>query len=125
MLSGMTLENAAVVLDVCCGDGINSRHFYSIKSSSVSAIDFDVEVIRWAKKSFKAPNVQYLVGDIRFDIPTGPFTNVVWDAAIEHFTGAEITSIMSRIKDVLSPCGTLSGYTIVEREGGKKSLHQH
>jgi hypothetical protein len=32
---------------------------------------------------------------------------------------------MSRIKAVLSPSGTLSGYTIIELEGGVKHLHQH
>lgn len=125
VFSSLALHNDAVVLDLCCGDGFNSHHFYSIRSKSVTGIDFDEEAIRWAKRNFKAPNVDYREGDIRTDIPSGPFTNVVWDAAIEHFTEEEIVAIMSRIKDVLVPQGTLSGYTIVEREDGKKSLHQH
>jgi len=43
----------------------------------------------------------------------------VWDAAVEHFTETEITSLMSRIKAVLTPSGTLSGYTIIEPKGGQ------
>lgn len=32
---------------------------------------------------------------------------------------------MSRLKSVLTPSGTLSGYTIIEPEWGGKHLHQH
>jgi len=52
-------------------------------------------------------------------------TNVIWDAAIEHFTPAEINNIMGNIKETLhAKKGILSGYTIVERKEGK-SLEQH
>jgi hypothetical protein len=65
------------------------------------------------------------VGDIRTNIPEGPFDNIVWDAAVEHFNEAEIVLIMERIKTVLAPDGILSGYTIVEPPNGGKHLHQH
>jgi cyclopropane fatty-acyl-phospholipid synthase-like methyltransferase len=113
------------VLDLCCGDGFNSYHFYSLRAKNVTAIDFDREAIRWAKRNYKAPNLKFGIGDIRTDIPDGPFDNIVWDAAVEHFTETEITDIMSRLKSVLTPSGTLSGYTIIEPEGGGKHLHQH
>jgi SAM-dependent methyltransferase len=125
VFSGIALDNNATVLDLCCGDGFNAYHFYSLRSQSVLAIDFDDEAIRWARRNFKANNLQYISGDIRTDIPSGPFTNIVWDAAIEHFTETEIQTLMGRIRTVLAPNGTLSGYTIVERQDGKKSLHQH
>jgi SAM-dependent methyltransferase len=125
VFSSLALAENATVLDLCCGDGFNSYHFYSLRSESVTAIDFDDEAIRWARRNFKAPNLRYVRGDIRTDIPRGPFTNVVWDAAIEHFTETEISELMSSIRSVLTPDGTLSGYTIIEREDGKKSLHQH
>jgi SAM-dependent methyltransferase len=125
VFSGIALHDSATVLDLCCGDGFNAYHFYSLRSKSVTAIDFDDDAIKWAKRNFKAPNLTYITGDIRTGIPDGPFTNVIWDAAIEHFTEEEIANLMSRIRDVIAPNGTLSGYTIVEREDGKKSLHQH
>ena len=115
VFSSVALEENATVLDLCCGDGFNSYHFYSLRSLRVTAIDFDPEAIRWARRNFKASNLQYIHGDIRTQIPDGPFTNVVWDAAIEHFTEEEIAALMGRIKAALVPDGTLSGYTIIER----------
>jgi hypothetical protein len=57
-------------------------------------------------------------------MPEGQFENIIWDAAIEHFTEDEIEALMKNIKFRLSDGGILSGYTIVERPGGK-SLQQH
>ena len=113
------------VLDLCCGDGFNSYHFYSLRASSVTAIDFDPEAIRWAKRNYKSPNLEFYLGDIRTDIPAGPFDNIVWNAAVEHFTEIEINSLMKKIKSVLTRDGTLSGYTIIEPKHIGKHPHQH
>ncbi len=96
-----------------------------MRAKHVTAIDFDREAIRWAKRNYKSPNLTFCIGDIRTDIPDGLFDNIVWDAAIEHFSETEITALMSRIKSVLTPSGTFSGYTIVEPAGRGKHLHQH
>ena len=125
VFSSFAMSPNSNVLDLCCGDGFNSYFFYSLRAASVTAIDFDREAIRWAKRNYKAKNLIFGVGDIRTDIPEGPFDNIVWDAAVEHFTESEIGSIMERIKTVLVPNGTLSGYTIVEPAHGSKHLHQH
>ena len=118
VFSSLAMTANGNVLDLCCGDGFNSYHFYSLRAKHVTAIDFDREAIRWAKRNYKAPNLTFSIGDIRTDIPDGPFDNIVWDAAVEHFTETEITDIMSRLKSVLTPSGTLSGYTIIEPAGG-------
>ena len=125
VFSSFAMHPNSKVLDLCCGDGFNSYHFYSLRASSVTAIDFDREAIRWAKRNYKAANLTFIIGDIRTDIPDELFDNIVWDAAVEHFTETEITDIMSRLKSVLTPYGTLSGYTIIEPEWGGKHLHQH
>ena len=125
VFSSFAMKPNSAVLDLCCGDGFNAYHFYSLRAKSVTAIDFDIEAIRWASRNYKATNLIFQVGDIRIDIPPGPFDNIVWDAAIEHFTELEIDSVMKRIKSVLTPKGTLSGYTILESIDGGKHLHQH
>jgi len=125
VFSSIAMTANSRVLDLCCGDGFNSYHFYSLRAKQVTAVDFDQEAIRWAKRNYKAPNLTFSIGDIRTDIPDGPFDNIVWDAAVEHFTETEITNIMSRLKTVLTHSGTLSGYTIIEPAGGGKHLHQH
>ena len=118
-------ENKGNTLDLCCGDGFYTYFFYSLRSEKVVGIDFDPSAIKWAKKNFKTPNLEFIEGDIRSSIPDGPFDNIIWDAAIEHFTESEIISLMSRIKSVMKDKGILSGYTIVEPDHDGKHLHQH
>lgn len=123
-LKGMS-SNPGNTLDLCCGDGFYAYYFYSLNSSKVTAIDFDPLAIKTARLFHHSNNIEFLQGDIRFDIPKGPFDNVIWDAAIEHFTEEEIGQLMDRIKSVLTPAGILSGYTIKEPEHNGKHLHQH
>lgn len=121
-------ENPATgaTLDLCCGDGFYSYYFYSKRSANVIGIDFDPNAIKFARKNYgRAGNIKFVVGDIRKDIPDGPFNNIIWDAAIEHFTEIEIQGLVGRIKSVLEVDGILSGYTIVEPDHGGKHLHQH
>lgn len=113
-------------LDLCCGDGFYAYYFYSIKSTKVTAVDFDAKVIEYAKSLYgNAQNIDFYILDIRNGLPLGKFDNIIWDAAIEHFTEKEINKIMSEIKKSLKPDGILSGYTIVEPKQGGKHLHQH
>lgn len=125
VFSSLAMMKNAETLDLCCGDGFNSYYFYSKRSKKVTAIDFDREAIFWAKKNFRASNLEFIIGDIRTDIPNKIFDNIIWDAAIEHFTENEIVNLMKEIKSRLRPEGILSGYTIVEAEHGGKHLHQH
>jgi SAM-dependent methyltransferase len=113
------------VLELCCGDGFNAKHFYSLRSASVLSCDFDPKAIRLAKRKNQAPNVEFIVKDIRTDMPVGKFENVIWDAAIEHFTLDETASILHNIKTRLTEGGILSGYTIVDWGTGKKQLSHH
>jgi SAM-dependent methyltransferase len=113
------------VLELCCGDGFMSYYFYSLLSDSVTAIDFDKDAIAVARRTNQADNVTFLLGDIRSDIPEGQFDNIIWDAAIEHFTEAETQALMGTIASRLKPDGIVSGYTLVEAEDGHKHLHQH
>jgi SAM-dependent methyltransferase len=113
------------VLELCCGDGFMAYHFYSVVADSVVGIDFDPKAIKFAERNARATNIRYVLGDIRTDIPEGQFDNIVWDAAIEHFTEEETQTLMSTISARLKPTGILSGYTIVEDHAGHKHLHQH
>jgi len=121
----LAIEQGANVLELCCGDGFNAYHFYSIRAKTIISVDFDKDAILHAKKYNQAKNVEFQLCDIRNEMPEGIFDNVVWDAAIEHFTEKEIDEIMKNIKDRLKPEGILSGYTIVELPTGQKSLSHH
>ena len=89
------------------------------------SVDFDPKAVAYANSNFRAENVTYQLADIRTQMPEGIFDNIVWDAAIEHFTETEIDDLMGNIKKRLTPTGILSGFTIVERSDGKKMLVHH
>ena len=127
VFSRLVMKPEAKVLEICCGDGFNTRHFYSSRASSIMAIDFDKAALRHAKRFNSAPNITYIQQDIREGLPAGPFDNIVWDAAIEHFTEIEIDKIMRELVDRLGSDGMLSGYTLTEAADGRKSnaLHEY
>ena len=113
------------MLELACGDGFNARNFYSLRSKHIVACDFDPKAIKIAQEKNSAPNIEFLLVDIRTEMPEGKFENVIWDGAIEHFTPAEIAKILEVTKSRLTDDGLLSGYTIVERAVGEKSLSHH
>ena len=114
------------VLELCCGDGFHARNFYSLRSRKIVACDFDPAALRTARRKNRAPNVEFIQADIRSNMPEGEYGTVIWDAAIEHFTEAEISSILSMVKQRLKPGGILSGYTIVETgQGLMHPLHEY
>jgi SAM-dependent methyltransferase len=98
-------------LDLCCGEGFYTRHFYALRAGSVVAMDYNPRAIAHARRNFTAPNIRYVQGDIRSEMPAGPFDNISWDAGIEYFTLEEIDHILAGIKARLVPGGILSGYS--------------
>lgn len=127
VFSRLVMKPNAKMLEICCGDGFNARHFYSSRASSITALDFDKDAIPHARRYNSAPNITYIQQDIRAGLPPGPFDNIVWDAAIEHFTEAEIDRIMGELVQRLGADGVLSGYTLTEASDGQKSnaLHEY
>lgn len=113
------------LLELSCGDGFNAKFFYSHRSKNVVACDFDPTAIHTAKAKNQCSNINFILADIRTQMPEGKYENIVWDAAIEHFTPKEISSIMTNIKGRLTNDGILSGYTLVEKDDGIKHIHQH
>jgi len=125
VFGNLAVKRGGKLLELACGDGFNSRNFYSYLAKSIIAVDFDKNAIKIAKNKNSTENIEYVLADIRTNMPNGHFDNIVWDAAIEHFTENEIDNIMKEIKKRLDVNkGTLSGYTIVEKTEGKM-LEQH
>jgi cyclopropane fatty-acyl-phospholipid synthase-like methyltransferase len=120
----LTMKHGCRVLDLCCGGGFFAYHFYSSRAGQVISVDFDRKAISHARRNFVASNLEYRCADVRTDMPEGPFDNIVWDAAIEHFTVDETKTILANIKSRLGETGTLSGYAIAAKPSGK-SLPQH
>jgi SAM-dependent methyltransferase len=127
VFSRLVLKPNSRMLEICCGDGFNARHFYASAAASIIAIDFDMDAIPHARRYNSAPNIEYRQHDIRQGLPAGPFDNIVWDAAIEHFTEEEIDKLLREIVALLGESGVVSGYTLTESADGRKSnaLHEY
>jgi ubiquinone/menaquinone biosynthesis C-methylase UbiE len=125
VFNSLALRWGGVVLELCCGDGFYTRNFYSIRAKRIIACDYDKEAIMTAIRENSAENIEYILCDIRYDMPTGKFDNIIMDGALGHFTKDETQNILENIKVRLSDCGIFSGYTIVEKESGQKSLEHH
>jgi SAM-dependent methyltransferase len=121
----LAIKPDSSILELCCGDGFNTFHFYSIRAKNIISVDFDETAISHAKKYNNTNNIEYRVSDIRYEMPEGKYDNIVWDAAIEHFTEEEIAKLMFDIKSRLKENGVLTGYTIVENAEGTLSLSHH
>lgn len=121
VFSRFLLKPNGRLLELCCGDGFNSRHFYSSAVRSVTAVDFDASAISHARRFNSAPNVDYQQRDIRSGLPEGPFDNIVWDAAMDYLTPAEIEKLLTEIVHLLGKTGIVSGYAVRERDDGRKS----
>src|SRR5262249_48097640 len=127
VFSRMLLKPNSRMLEICCGDGFNARHFYSTRAASITALDFDKDAIPHARRYNSAPNIEFIQADIREGLPKGPFDNIVRDAAIEHFTEQEIDRLLKTIVALPGETGIVSGYMLTEADDGRKSnaLHEY
>jgi cyclopropane fatty-acyl-phospholipid synthase-like methyltransferase len=111
------------VLELCCGDGFNAYHFYSLNAKEVVALDYGSEAIAHAKQFHAAENIRYLQEDLDRFSPGGCFDNIIWDAAIEHMRPEEVTAILNKIRGWLKPDGILTGYTLIDEP--EVTYHHH
>jgi len=114
VFNNLVMTPGASLLELCCGDGFFTRHFYAARASRVAAVDANPEALAHARRHNAAENISYESCDIRASLPDGPFDNVVWDSALHHFTKGETLEILALVKERLAPRGVLSGYTEVE-----------
>jgi SAM-dependent methyltransferase len=114
VLNSLAIRPGGEILELCCGDGFNTSRFYAARAARVLAIDHNEQALVHARRHHARPNVEYRLGDIRGELPRGPFDNVIWDSAIHHFTLADAASVLSAVHGVLRHGGLLSGYTEIE-----------
>jgi cyclopropane fatty-acyl-phospholipid synthase-like methyltransferase len=128
VFSRLVLKQNSGMLEICCGDGFNTRHSTRPELSQLSLwISTKMRSLMPVRRYNSAPNITFIQQDIRSGPPEGPFDNIVWDAAIEHFTEKEIDTIMGAPVERLVADGKLSGYTLTDNTTGKKSnaLHEY
>ena len=121
----LCIPERANVLELCCGDGFNTKYFYSVRANKIVAIDFDFNAISHAKRHYSGKNITFMHKDIRKELPKSIFDTVVMDMAIEHFTFEEAIKILGNIKDRLTAGGVFCGVTIVGKAEGGENFEHH
>src|SRR5688500_7637661 len=65
VFGALALRPGGGMLELACGDGFNARNFYSLHCREVVACDFDPAAIGTALRKNSAPNVRFVLADIR------------------------------------------------------------
>lgn len=125
VLNTLVIRPGAQILEICCGDGFNAHRFYAGRGGHVLAVDHNLAALRHARRFHARANIDYRYWDILKGIPEGPFDNVIWDAALHHFTSPEATVILSAVHRSLAAQGVLSGYTVIEPDESYSFTHLH
>ena len=107
-----------VVLDIGCGDGFFTKHFFASQCAHVDAIDIDPAAIRNALRDNNDANISYRLADAVTDsFPRPAYDVIVWNGAIGHFTVADAGVVLEKIRAALSPQGIFVGSESLGREG--------
>lgn len=75
------------VLDVGSGKGELAHDLAVRKNATVVGIDNDPAHLIFARERFVDPRVSFVEGDIREDVPPGPFDVIVLSNVLEHLDG--------------------------------------
>ena len=119
VFNNITISSNAKVLELSCGDGFFAHHFYSQLAKSCECVDIDKDAINYSKKYHSSRgNIQYYCEDINTYIPKNTYNNIIWDAAIEHFSPENIDSLVKKYSQFLETDGIFSGYTLQEKDTG-------
>lgn len=122
VFSSLAIPLDSKILELCCGDGFNTFHFYSNRASSIYAVDFDLSALDFAKKYNQNSKIEYQFCDITKSLPNDKFNNIVWDASIEQFTEEQVLLILNNIKEIMLDGAILSGYTAQGVKGSSTKL---
>ncbi|MBV9940816.1 MAG: class I SAM-dependent methyltransferase [Solirubrobacterales bacterium] len=114
LFNRMCLSPDADVLEIACGDGFYTRHFYAAQARSVLAIDIDPAALEFARRVNSRENVRYEVRDIRLGLPQASVTHVIWDNAMIFLTEEQLAEAVDEIHARIGQTGKFSGYVAYE-----------
>jgi len=114
LFNRMLIGPDADVLEIACGDGYYTAHFYAPRARSMVAVDVDPSALTFARRSNGRPNIRYQLHDIRDGLPGGRFSHVIWDGAMLFFSLEQVDSIIGWIRERVGPNGIFSGYTYAD-----------
>jgi len=101
------IEGVQRVLDLGAGTGATSRAVLERHPSAfLFLVDASAEMLAVARRQLLADRVETIdVGDMRDELPDGPFDLVVSALAVHHLDGAEKRTLFGRVRGRLRPGG--------------------
>ena len=126
--SSHTLDRAAMardtfadgdrVLDIGCGDGFFTRRFYSDRAGRIDAIDVEDSAIAHAGRYHAHPKINYVKCDaVAEPFPADAYDAVIWNGALGHFSEADTTIVLKKIRACLTASGVFAGSESLGVEG--------
>lgn len=114
----LAIKKGAEVLELGCGDGFDSRFFFSSNAFHVTALDSDPKAIAHASKNHAAPNITYRLCDFSRDMTVGKFDTIIWNLGPEEFSKEAADKIISLAKARLNQSGIISGSSNILKNSG-------
>jgi len=102
------------VLDLGCGIGAVAYSIASNTGAQVVGVDLNANNIARARQDYAHPMVQYHVGDIRQEFPSGLYDVVVLSNVLEHLQ--QRPAMLRRISTTVQPSRFLIRVPISERD---------
>jgi 2-polyprenyl-3-methyl-5-hydroxy-6-metoxy-1,4-benzoquinol methylase len=94
------------VLDAGCGSGTIS-HFLSLHAGEVVGIDSNPSAIEYASGAYKAPNLQFRLGQFDDLVGEKPFDKIYSIEVIEHLYDHQVADVLSLFHTLTNPGGQL------------------
>lgn len=96
----------APILDLGCGNGWFTFHLSQWVDHEVYGMDVNSRELEQAARVFKAPNLQFVYGDI-FDvyIPPYTFSYIILNSVVQYFNPLE--KLLDKLCDLLTPNGEI------------------
>jgi len=106
------------LLDIGCGDGFFSSAFFAAKCRQIDAIDVEPSAIAAAQRLNLNPRILFHLKDaVREPFPSPDYDVVVWDGAIGHFSPEDLSTVLEKIRQSISPAGIFVGSESLGTEG--------
>jgi 2-polyprenyl-3-methyl-5-hydroxy-6-metoxy-1,4-benzoquinol methylase len=94
------------VLDAGCGSGTIS-HFLSLHAGEVVGIDSNPSAIEYASGAYKAPNLQFRLGQFDDLVDEKPFDKIYSIEVVEHLYDHQVADVLSLFHKLTNPGGQL------------------
>jgi 2-polyprenyl-3-methyl-5-hydroxy-6-metoxy-1,4-benzoquinol methylase len=94
------------VLDAGCGSGTIS-HFLSVHAGEVIGIDSNPSAINFATATYKAPKLEFRLGQFKALIGDKPFDKIYSIEVIEHLYDHQVADVLSLFHKLTTPGGQL------------------